>query len=181
MIFEFEKIIKNKYNKILCSKMSFCEYKKKCMNTLLKITPLYFTEISEEYIENLCRDNKMQILFFTMGNELVQNDIVSIIIFRKIKYENKTKYYVLCFGTHKKLRNIGYGKNSLDEFIIWISKNDHHIKYKSILVKSVESSLDFYKNYGFINTNLMINKLFFKYEPSDELKNNKKKILEFII
>jgi hypothetical protein len=179
MIFDFEKIIKNKhkYDKL----NSYEEYKKKSIEKIMMITPNYFTGISENYIKLILFNNKIKILFITIGQKLTTNDIVSIIIYQKTPTVDKIKYYILGFGIHKKLRKYGYGKNSLNEFIQWIKQNNKSCKQKILLLKSVESSLNFYLAYGFIQTNLASNKLFYKYEPKNELKLNQEKILEFEI
>lgn len=180
MIFDFEKIIKNKYK---CIKLvSFEEFKKKYIDKLQLITSNYFTGISENYLKYILENNnKLKILFITIGQKFILNDIVSIIIYHKTQTTNKIKYYILCFGIHKRLRKFGYGKNSLDEFIEWINQNNKSNKQKILLLKSIESSLDFYIKYGFVITNLTSNKLFYKYEPNNELKLNQEKILEFVI
>jgi len=180
-IYAFDKIIKNKFKTINNKFISYYEYKKKCIEKVYLLSKLYFTGISENYIKTLLSNNKIKILFVTIGQKFNPNDIVSIIIYHKTISNNIIKYYILCFGIHKKFRKYGYGKFSLDEFVEWIKINDKSNKQKNILLKSVESSLIFYKTYGFVKSDLIQNKLFFKYEPNDELKNNLDKILEFKI
>lgn len=177
MIFDFEKIMKNKYDKL----SSYEKYKKKSIEKLMMITPNYFTGISENYIKLILFSNKIKILFVTIGQKLITNDIVSIILYQKIQSVDKIKYYIFGFGIHKRLRKYGYGKNSLDEFIQWIKQNNKSHKQKILLLKSIESSLKFYLTYGFVQTDLTSNKLFYKYEPNNELKLNQEKILEFKI
>ena len=177
MIFDFEKIIKNKYNKLY----SYEEYKKKSIEKLMMISSNYFTGISENYLKSILSNDKIKILFVTIGQKLITNDIVSIIIYQQTQSVDKIKYYILSFGIHKKLRKYGYGKNSLDEFIQWIKQNNKSCKKKILLLKSIESSLKFYLTYGFIQAELKSNKLFYKYEPKNELKLNQEKILEFEI
>ena len=179
MIFDFDKIIKKKYmyNKLYL----YEEYKKKSIEKIMMMTPNYFTGISEKYIKLILSNNKIKILFITIGPKLTTNDIVSIIIYQKTETINKLKFYILGFGIHKKLRKYGYGKNSLDEFINWIKHNNKSSKQKILLLKSLESSLKFYIVYGFIKTDLTSNKLFYKYEPKNELKLNQEKILEYKI
>ena len=41
--------------------------------------------------------------------------------------------------------------------------------------------MSFYFSYGFVQSELKPNKLFYKYETSDELKSNQEKILELNI
>lgn len=180
MIHDFFKILKNKYK--YNKSISFEEYKKTCIDKLLLFTQNYFTGISENYIKSIMHNNnKLKILFITIGHQFKINDIVSIIIYHKIQTVDKIKYYILSFGIHKRFRKYGYGKNSLDEFIELIKQNDKSNKQKILLLKSIESSLNFYIRYGFIKTDLASNKLFYKYEPYDELKLNHEKILEFIL
>ena len=183
-IFMFDKIVKNKYKHINKNyvNITFEEYQNKCIEKLFLMSRLYFDGISENYIRKLLENiKKIKIIFITINQKFVLNDIISIIFFHKTSSNNKNKYYVLCFGIHKKFRKFGYGKYSLDELVEWIKLSDKNFKQKIILLKSVESSLNFYKTYGFVQTDLISNKLFFKYEPNKELKNNQEKILEFII
>lgn len=182
-IFVFDKLIKDKFKMIKNNNiLSFDEYKKKCIEKILLISPLYFKGISDKYIKLLMeKNNEIKILFITIGQKFIINDTISIIIYHKISSNDTNKYYILCFGVHRKFRKFGYGKYSLDEFIEWIKLSDKSCKQKIILLKSIETSLNFYKNYGFIQTNLMDNQLFFKYEPDNDLINNKDKILEYLI
>ena len=95
---------------------------------------------------------------------------------------------MLILGTHKRFRKFGYGKLILDEFVEFVQKSKKNkntnldIKIK-ILLKSVDSSLNFYLNYGFVisSDTLNTNRLFYKYEPETDLKENKEKILELLI
>lgn len=184
LIFEFNKIIRKKYltRSSKYVKLSFEEYKKIGFEKMIKLFSLYFTGISENYIEKIIdNNNKAKILLFTMGQKFVSREIISILIYHKTISVDKIKYYILCFGTHQKLRKYGYGKYSLDKFIDWIKIKNKSDKQKIILLKSVESSLKFYVTYGFNKTDLTLNKLFFKYEPINELKLNKEKILSYLI
>ena len=187
VLFEFDKIIKHKYKNKYKTKndklanLSLDEFKNKMMEKFYSLTNLYFTGISVEYVKTLL-ENKNKIIFITMGQNFLSSEIISIIIYHKTISNNKIKYYILCFGIHNKLRKYGYGKNSLDEFVNWIkTKKISGKKEKILLLKSVESSLEFYKSYGFVEEILISNKLFFKYESIEELKNNKEKILKYII
>ncbi len=182
-IFSFDDILKKKYK--LLNKNIFNltqnEFKDKFLQKILLLSQLYFTGISENYIKRLIENNKVKILFITMGQKFNLNEIVSIIFYHKTLSKEINKYYILCFGTHRKFRKFGYGKYSLDKFIEWIKLIDNSNKEKIILLKSLETSLSFYKIYGFIQSDLVQNKLFFKYEPYDELKLNQDKILKFIV
>ncbi len=183
-VFVFDKIVKKRFGKIndKILNLTFNEYKNKWIKKIFLISQLYFSGISENYIKTLLeKNNKIKILFITIGQKFNFNDVVAIIILHKTLSKNKNKYYILCFGIHRRFRKFGYGKFSLDKLIEWIKLIDKSKKEKFILLKSIESSLSFYKTYGFVQSNLTQNKLFFKYEPINELKSNQDKILEFKI
>lgn len=184
VLFEFDKIVKSKYKNYInksCSSIDFEEFKKKCLTSISKIFYLYFTGISADYINNIIMNNKVRILILCVNDKFSFQNIISIIIYHKTSSMDKIKYYLLAYGIHKKFRKYGYGKYSLDEFIDWIKISTNNNKRRTILLKSLESSMSFYLSYGFILTDLASNKLFYKYEPNDELKFNKEKILEYSI
>lgn len=187
-LFEFDKIIISKYKKYVIknkscfkSPINFDEFKKIGLDKIHVIFNFYFTGISKDYIDGLITRDKVKIAFICLGEKFLLEDIVSIIIFHKTISLNKIKYYLLAFGIHKKFRKFGYGKYSLDEFIKWIKLSNIKSKQCLLLLKSLESSLVFYLSYGFIQTDLKTNKLFYKYEPNDELKLNQEKILCYLI
>lgn len=187
VLVELDKIIKSKYIKYIDKTnfpMNFEEYNKKCLSSISKIFYLYFTGISEDYINTILTNDKIKILFMCMDDNFSLKNIISIIVYHKTISKNKIKYYILAYGIHKKLRMCGYGKYSLDEFVDWIkisTNNNNNNKQQIILLKSIKSSMNFYLSYGFVPSNLSSNKLFYKYEPVDELKSNKEKILEYLI
>jgi hypothetical protein len=184
VLFEFDKIIKSKYKKYInetSSSINFEEFKKKCLLSISKIFYLYFTGISEDYINNILINDKVRISIICVNEKFSLQNIISIIIYHKTSSEDKIKYYMLAYGIHKKFRKCGYGKYSLDEFINWIKISTNNNKQKILLLKSVETSMSFYLSYGFVLTDLASNKLFYKYEPRDELKSNQDKILEYIL
>lgn len=186
VLFEFNKIIKFKYKKYIENTQNqflfFDEFKKICWQQISKIFDLYFTGLSKAYIDNIISNNKTKIIFFCIGDNFNVKDIISIIIYHKIISHDKIKYYILAYGIHNKFRKYGYGKYSLDEFVQWIKINNNcNNKQKIILLKSIKSSMSFYIDYGFTQTDLVSNKLFFKYESKNELKNNLEKILKYFI
>lgn len=184
VLFEFNKIIKSKYKKYInetSSPINFEEFKKKCLISISKIFHLYFTGISEDYINNILANDKVRILLMCVNEKFIFQNIISIMIYHKTSLGNKIKYYLLAYGIHKKFRKYGYGKHSLDEFINWIKISTNNNKQKILLLKSIVSSMSFYLSYGFVLTDLASNKLFYKYEPIDELKSNKDKILKYDI
>lgn len=184
VLFEFDKIVKSKYKNYINksgSSIDFEEFKKKCLTSISKIFYLYFTGISADYINNILMNNKVRILMLCVNDKFSFQNIISIIIYHKTSSMDKIKYYLLAYGIHKKFRKYGYGKYSLDEFIDWIKISTNNNKQRIILLKSLESSMSFYLSYGFVLTDLASNKLFYKYEPNDELKSNQEKILEYSI
>ena len=144
--------------------------------------PFYFSGISEQYIQNILSNNNDRIVLSCMNKTFSIKNVTSILIYHKTKSTEFTKFYVLVLGTHERFRKFGYGKVVLDEFVEWIGINNKFGE-KKILLKSLDSSLKFYLDYGFecVPDELSTNKLFFKYEPIKELKNNKEKILEFYL
>lgn len=184
VLFEFNKIIKFKYKKYINktgSSIDFKEFKKKCLISISKIFDLYFTGISSVYINNILENDKVKIFMVCIDKNFSFQNIISMIIFHKTSSKNKIKYYLLAYGIHKKFRKYGYGKYSLDEFISWIKITTNNNKRRILLLKSIETSMNFYLSYGFVFTDLVSNKLFYKYEPNTELKSNQDKILEYVI
>lgn len=190
VLFEFDKLIKKKYLNY-CRKnksddvelMNFDQYKKNGIIQLTKIFKFYFGGISENYIINtLLNVDKVKILLSCIDSVFSLGNITSILVYHQIKSIESNKYYILLLGTHERFRKFGYGKVILDEFGDLIkSTKSYKNKNCKILLKSLESSLKFYLDYGFVLTSLQSNRLFYKYENNDELKNNQEKILEYIV
>lgn len=183
-LFEFDKIIRSKYKNYINktgSSINFEEFKKKCLISISKIFNLYFTGISEDYIDNILANDKVRISLVCVNENFSFQNIISIIIYHKTSSGDKIKYYMLAYGIHKKFRKYGYGKYSLDEFINWIKISTNNNKQRILLLKSIKTSMSFYLSYGFVLTDLASNKLFYKYEPRDELKSNQEKIFEYVI
>ncbi len=186
VLFEFDDIIKKKYKYYEKKKpekitnISFNEFKNIGIQQLSNIFYLYFSDISENYINNIIFNDKTHIILSSIDGDFSIDNIMSILVYHKTKSLGSVKYYVLLLGTHKKFRKLGYGKVILNEFIDTIKSNDKQTN-KKILLKSLESSMEFYLSFGFVQTNLKPNKLFYKYEPVSELLENSEKILEYNI
>lgn len=183
-LFEFDKIIKSKYKNYINksgSLMNFEEFKKIGIKQISKIFNLYFSGISLDYIHNILTNNNIKFIFICLNNKFNLQNIISIIIYHKTISIDKIKYYILSYGIHKEFRKCGYGNYCLDKFTNWIKMSTKSKKQKLLLLKSIESSLKFYLSYGFTQTDLVSNKLFFKYEPIKELKSNQEKILSYLI
>lgn len=179
VLFFFDKILKDKYKKIN-KNITLDKLREKGIKHLLKIFPLYFSDINDNYIEILLADKNNKILFNCIDHDFKLSNIVSILIFHKTKTKEFNNYYILLLGTHSEFRRYGYGKIIIDDFITWIKLNNNNNNNKSkIILKSITSSLEFYLNYGFIQTNNKFFKLFYKYEPY--ISDNEKYILDLII
>lgn len=188
VLFEFDKVIKQKYLKYLklhpekISDISFDEFYWIGIDVIKKKFPSYFSNISLEYVDRVLINKSNKILFSCLdSDEFNLKNVSSILIYHKIKINisqtfKQTKYYILLLGTHEDFRKFGYGKVMLDEFVefIKLKKSPNII----ILLKSLESSLNFYIDYGFVKTELEPNRLFYKYENTNELKNSLENILE---
>lgn len=185
VLFEFDEIIKDKYNR--CNKnnntnpISFDEFKIKCLKKFSELFPFYFSGINHNYIQNILASDKIHIIFYCIGNNFDIKNITSILIYHKTTLSYIIKYYILLLGTHERFRKYGYGKVILDEFIEFIKKINKSNKKIKIILKSLESSMDFYLSNGFIKSDLKSNKLFYKYETIYELKKFEEKILELNI
>jgi hypothetical protein len=181
VLFNLHNIIKIKYknykkknNEII----SFDEFKIIAIEQFKKIFIFYLSNINHEYIDNIINLNKYQIIISNIGNKFDIKNISSILIYHKTSSSNLIKYYILLLGTHCRFRNFGYGKILLDEFIEKIIDSNKSNKKIKIILKSLETSMDFYKSYGFVKSELKSNKLLFKYENNNELKLNQDRILE---
>lgn len=190
-LFDFDKIIKKKYiiysNKKKIEnkeRINFDEFRNIGITQISKIFYFYFSGINQNYITNLFHSKRIKIVFSCIDPYFSLKNITSILIYHKTKSYTVNKYYILLLGTHDRFRKFGYGKVILNEFIDLIKLYNIGLNNTNILLlKSLDSSMNFYLDYGFIKSksSLQTNKLFFKYETNEELKNNKEKILQFDI
>ena len=191
VLFEFDKIIKDKYNSYVKKNnnndnndvkiLSFDEFKSKGLEQFSKLFVFYFSGINQNYTGNILNSDKTQILVSCIDNKFHIKNITSILIFHKTIAQDFVKYYILLLGTHERFRKYGYGKIILDEFIEFVKKSNKSNKKIKILLKSLAASMVFYLSNGFIKSELKSNRLFYKYETIEELKLSQEKILEFNI
>jgi len=184
VLFELNDIIKEKYNNYIKNnsvKISYEEYKLKALNQFSKIFLFYFNNINKKYIDNILYLNNIHIIIYCIDNSFNKKNITSILIYYKTTSLKLDKYYILLLGTHERFRNYGYGKVILHEFIESIKQINRYEKKIKILVKSLERSIKFYYEYGFIQSELKTNKFFYNFETTKELNSNKDKILELNI
>lgn len=190
VLFEFDKIIKDKYNKYIkknnndnnnINQISFDEFKSKGLEKFSELFPFYFSGINQNYTKNIINSDKTHFMISCIGNKFDIKNISSILVYHKTTSSNTIKYYILLFGTHERFRKYGYGKVILDEFIEFVKISNSSNKKIKILLKSLEKSLYFYLSNGFVESELKSNRLFYKYENAQELKLNEEKILELDI
>ena len=186
VLFEFDKIIKYKYDKYIeknnnVNQISFNEFNSKGIKKFSELFPFYFSGINQNYTQNILDSDKTHIIISCIDNKFDIKNITSILIYHKTTSSDTIKYYILLLGTHERFRKYGYGKVILDEFIEFIKISNRTNKKIKILLKSLESSLNFYLSNGFIESELKPNRLFYKYETAKELKLNEEKILELNI
>lgn len=186
VLFEFDKILKHKYTKYnkhdpnKVNGIGLDEFVGIGIGIIKKKFPYYFSNISLEYVDRILADKSNKIMLSCINSDKFDLDNVSsILIYHKTKTNNIIKYYILVLGTHEKFRKFGYGSVILDEFIHYIKLSNTSNTYKlKILLKSLDSSLNFYLRYGFVKTDLEPNRLFYKYENIYDLKNSLSNILE---
>ena len=124
-------------------------FKFKNNKLLLKnIINKFIDNINDDFINILLNDDKNIMIFHNIHNINDIKNMTSFIIYRKIVGKQNIKYAILLFAVHPNIRNTGYGNLILDEFIQSISLTKS-LKNKYIILHSLESSLDFYLNYGF--------------------------------
>jgi len=162
MIFRFEEvydqkyIIKNKLQKINRKSQSYKDYKKNIINAKIKFTKTYAGNINDKFITRICKDRLNKFIFYGMNSELSFNELSSIVIYRKtVADSKKIRLVIMLIAVHPDLRNCGYGKITLNEFINFVYKKNKIIE---IFLHSLDTSLYFYFNFGFkkINTNNFI-------------------------
>ena len=187
VLFDFDTIISDRYkflksnNPAKLNSLDLIQFKQKGIEQITKIFPFYFGNINQIYLTNVLSNNKTKIILSCIDNKFDLNNITSILIYHKTKLLHLTKFYILALGTHERFRKFGYGKIILDEFVQWIKQTNKSVGQKKIILKSLETSMGFYNTYGFVLTDLKLNKLFYKYETNLELKNNPEKILEYVV
>jgi ribosomal protein S18 acetylase RimI-like enzyme len=122
----------------------------------------YTENINEKYIENIKNDKKNRIIIHCIDTHYIDNNslntnsinklsnITSFLIYRKVTLSTTINIYILLIGVHLELRKIGYGKILLDEFIESLKKMKTK-KNINIILRSLDTSENFFINYGFKN------------------------------
>lgn len=130
----------------------------------------FLENINDEFIDVILDDTNNKIVFHNIDNTINNYNNTSFLVYHKVYKEHTIKYYILLLGTNKKIRNCGYGKLLLDDFIDHIRNKTK--KNITIYINSINDSKQFYINYGFKKLDLIKkNTLFFNYEPYSDINN----------
>ena len=147
------------------------------------ITKYSLYKIYHKYTDWILKDQNAIIAFYCLDREFCIYNCPSMLVYRKIKYNDEVRYYILLTCTKRSFRGQGYGTLLLDEFQKRIHKETkyHANKPQKIILSSVEDAVLFYENYGFRWTRDTLNDhptLCF-YEATDDNKGHF--IMEFLI
>jgi ribosomal protein S18 acetylase RimI-like enzyme len=150
-------------------------FKLQCKYVLTKYS---IHTIYHKYTDWVLNDSKAIIAFYCLDNEFCIYNCPSMLVYRKVKYEDEIRYYVLLTCTKRSFRGQGYGTILLDEFQKRIRKETNKAK---IILSSVEEAVIFYENYGFRWTRetLADHPILLRYEALED--NKEYFILEFCI
>ena len=122
-------------------------------NNLLKYNLNFITNycdnITDNYIETIQHDKYNNTIFHCIDNKKNEYNITSFLTYRRMIKDNEIKIIILIIGVDKNIRYFGYGKIILDEFIKLLKKKNKNKKDINIYIHSLESSKDFFINYGF--------------------------------
>lgn len=156
---------------------SIQQFGEDCFNAIAKYS---YNSIHHKYIYNVLGNTKNIVAFHCIDNEFNLNNCPSMLVYRKCKYNNETRYYILIACTKRKFRNQGYASKLLDGLVERI-KNENSGNTTKIILSSVEESVIFYESYGFkwtresITDHTMLMR-FERYEPKKEYF-----IMEFVV
>jgi len=155
-VYDYKYLLKNKLQKINRKSQSYKDYKKNILNAKIKLTKTYASNINDKFIRRICKDRLNKIIFYGMNSDINYNELASIIIYRKTTANSKKiRFVIMLIAVHPEVRNVGYGKITLNEFINFIYKKNKKLE---IFLHSLDTSLYFYFNFGFkkINKNNFI-------------------------
>jgi hypothetical protein len=148
------------------------QFGEECFNAIAKYS---YNSIHSKYIYNVLGNTKNVVAFHCIDNEFSLNNCPSMLVYRKCRYENEIRYYILIACTKRKFRNQGYASKLLDGLIerIKSENSDNTGNTIKIILSSVEESVIFYESYGFkwtresITDHSMLMR-FERYEPKKE-------------
>lgn len=159
------------------------EYTLYYKNYLLSILPDYLETVNDNYMIDkiFCEDNK--ILFFSNDDKITDSNIISIIVYKKyICSPTNIHYLIFLLGTNNNVRKCGYGSYILQEFFKRIKIENSPDTKISIVLESVESSVQFYKSIGF-NQIKKLKKYshFFDVDKKDEEIKKNTMLMEYFL
>jgi len=131
--------------------------------------------IQDMYTFNVLSNTKNVVAFHCIDNDFTIENCPSILVYRKFKFQNSIRYYILLACTKRKFRNQGYASKLLDGVIKRIKdENQDNINFDiKIILSSLEESVLFYESYGFkwtresITDHKMLMR-FERYQPEKE-------------
>lgn len=139
-------------------------------NTIAKYSS---KNIHHKYIYNVLGNTKNIVAFYCLDNNFEIDNCPSILVYRKCKYKNEIRYYILLACTKRAFRNQGYASKLIDGLIERIKiENDSTDKKVKIILSSVEESVLFYEAYGFKWTreNITEHDMLLRFERYDPKK-----------
>ena len=152
MIFNLDDFIRQKYlEKYDVSSVSnknkvFKNYKKDKRIMVKSNIRKYAPNVSNSYIEKICKDKNNKIHFYGIGNNIKISEIAGICVTRRIlNNKEKSRHVILVIAVHPNVRNCGYGTIFLDELVEFLKKN----KKIEIILHSLKEAVSFYHKYGF--------------------------------
>jgi ribosomal protein S18 acetylase RimI-like enzyme len=153
------------------------QFGEECFNAIAKYS---YNSIHSKYIYNVLGNTKNVVAFHCIDNEFNLNNCPSMLVYRKCKWNDEIRYYILIACTKRKFRNQGYASKLLDGLVERIKSENSENTIK-IILSSVEESVIFYESYGFkwtresITDHTMLMR-FERYEPNKEYF-----IMEFVV
>jgi len=148
------------------------QFGERCFNAIAKYS---YHNIHYKYIYNVLGNTKNVVAFHCIDTEFDLNNCPSMLVYRKCKYNNEIRYYILIACTQRKFRNQGYASKLLDGLIERIKNDNMKINETNIkiILSSVEESVLFYEAYGFkwtreaITDHIILTR-FERYDPKKE-------------
>lgn len=159
------KKFKQKYNlkkiDITCDK--YQAFNIKYQESKLKFILKFVFNININFIKYIIQDKKNKMVMHCIDSYYNPVNITSFIIYRKIINNKSIQFVILLIAVHPTLRECGYGKFILDEFI----KQINTTKTTSIILHSTKSSINFYLKYGFVS--ISYSRFISNYEGNNKL------------
>ena len=146
------------------------------------LTKYSITTIHHKYTDALLNDPKVIIAFYSFDQEFCIFNCPSVLVYRKIKYTNEIRYYVLFACTKRSFRGQGYASKLLDELTNRIkNENKANPCIRKIILSSIENAVLFYESSGFRWTreSILEHSVLLQYESYE--KDKEYFILELLV